>query len=129
MMVPRLATTFRQIGFCLLTLVLLSGCKSTSWTPKPFDSFRTPVERVRVTTMDSNRVELRNASVTDENVNGELDGLAYSVDLADVLVLESGTRKTNVWKTIGFAYLMSIPAIVVLVLINPASFCASPSYC
>ena len=92
----------------------LFGCTSTRWTAMNEPAGEEPIDRLRVTLTDGDRIDLRFALVTDESVSGmrnyrnkRSQGKAFTVLANQVQSLEIGESRTDAGKTGAFIIIMT----------------------
>ena len=89
-------SSFRAFALMSMVAVLSSAC--TSWRPIPLESVAVP-DRVRITTVSRERVELRDARIVgDTAIAGLWKGSPRSIRLVDIQLLELG--QTDLGRTI-----------------------------
>jgi len=110
----------------------LLGCTSTKWTALEPQAAQGPSKLLRVTLTDGERIELRDALVTEESVSGMKGyrsannrGLPFTVPLDQVQSIEYGDLKTSAGETVGLIIGVILGARVLAGIVFAAGYQAS----
>ena len=107
---PRVYTqrSFRAIGLMSMVALLLSAC--TSWYPMSLESRAVP-DKVRITTVSLERVELKNARLVGDTAIAGLwkGGNPRSIRLVDIQHLEGGQTDFGRSILLGVGLVVGIP--------------------